>query len=45
MAKYFLKSNYIKMISETSSTNPESFTLIGDTSCKRGRNPVEIPTI
>jgi hypothetical protein len=32
------------MISEKSSTNPENFTLIGDTSCNGGRNPMEIPT-
>ena len=31
------------MISKSSSTNPENFTLIGDTSCKCGRYPMEIP--
>ena len=33
------------MISESSSTNPENFTLIGDTPCKCDRYPMEIPTI
>ena len=31
------------MISSKSSTNTEIFMRIGDTSCKRGRNPMEIP--
>ena len=32
------------MISESSSTNGELFTLIGDSSCKRGIFPMEIPS-
>ena len=31
------------MISKSNSTNPESFTLIESTSCKRSRNPKEVP--
>ncbi len=33
------------MIASSSSTSAKTFMLIGHSSCKRGRNPMEIPNI
>jgi hypothetical protein len=43
MLAYLWETKLAKTISSLNSTNAHEFTLIGDTSCNRGRNPMESP--